>query len=267
MNQRGHEENLKEIESIINNNSMDEYAYYVIIDYCLKKNDIEKAEMYLQKLLDDKTIEATCFTFNTFIRHFIDKGDIKTARTYWLKMEEHNIRPLSTNFNVLIPLTVKDGEIEKGSIKSLESYMYKYKARPDKIFYHSLLKILIQLEKYDYAAEIVDLFFKKNYKINRKIFTTLIMYYSKTKKIEELENLVKRRKEFNILPDNILLNTVLNCYYHTQQYEKAIKLYEDWTKTFHIDPDKKTSSTVQRIKTRLKESKQNINVDDIFEKV
>lgn len=243
---------------------MDEYAYCVIIDYCLKRNDLENAEKYLQKLLDDKTIEPSCFAFNTFIRHFVDKGDIVKAKEYWRKMEESNIRPLSTNFNVLIPLTVKEGEIEKGSIRSLESYMYKYRARPDKIFYHSLLKILIQLEKYDYAAEIVDLFFKKKYKINRKIFTTLLMYYSKTKNFKALEDLVNRRKEFNILPDNILLNTVLNCYYYTQEFEKAINLYEDWTKTYNIDPDKRTSNTIQRIRTRYNESRQNIDIDDLF---
>ena len=230
-----------------NNLLKDEIIYNLLLNGCSKKLDIKNLhKIYIEML--SKNIKPNLITYNTIIDAFIRNKNIQKAFSIFDDMIKNDIKPDNFTLSTLF----------KG-ITSQEHYKYliqgidivKKNLYPvDIILVNVLLDACIKLKDQNNFVELFENIINCNYKnITPDLITynTFIKGCSKFKLYSKVDNafnhLVKNSEKFNIFPNDVTFNSLIDVYVSQKDMNKVFNTVNLMQK-FNIKPDNYTYTTI-----------------------
>ena len=230
-----------------NNLLKDEIIYNLLLNGCSKKLDIKNLhKIYIEML--SKNIKPNLITYNTIIDAFIRNKNIQKAFSIFDDMIKNDIKPDNFTLSTLF----------KG-ITSQEHYKYllqgidivkKNLYSVDIILVNVLLDACIKLKDQNNFVDLFENIINCNYKnITPDLITynTFIKGCSKFKLYSKVDNafnnLVKNSEKFNIFPNDVTFNSLIDVYVSQKDMNKVFSTVNLMQK-FNIKPDNYTYTTI-----------------------
>lgn len=183
-------------------------TYNSVIDCCLKCGDYDSADKFFNEMLGLQDISPDIITFSTMIKGALRKGDFNKSMKYFDTMLTMNIKPDEVFLNSLLDGCDKLKQYQKGlcifnKVKSLGVI-------PSMMSYSIMMKILGKLNNYEYSKTLLEEIKSTNNNLSLIIFTCYIKTCFSTGHIVDACDTFFSLSQFNITPDAIAFNTMIN---------------------------------------------------------
>jgi len=178
-----------------------EIIYGCLLNACVKSNKIEKACEIYEEIKSEDNISMNIVLYSTLIKGYTKNKDFKKAFEIYNKMKSDNaVTPNIVSYNAILDCCVECGDIEMM-----------------KKIYEEIKQNAIDKED----APMPDLI----------TYSTVVKGYSRIKdfnKVLDFYYFLKGHDE--IILDEVIFNSILDGLLKSEQYEEALKIYEDMKK-------------------------------------
>lgn len=249
---------LENLEKIGGHFNPDEILYNSLIDACVKFNEINKA-LCLFEEMKKKNIDPSAITYGILIKAFGKMNDLVKAFKIFEQIKLNNLKINDVTYGCLLDACVKNNRIDLALV--LFEKIKQDNITLNTILYTTLIKGFSKANKLNEALEIFDLM-KKNPKTYPNIITyncildacvktkafekalslfsemkkilspdlitysTMIKGFSKTGDLKVSMDLFYEMIDKKIIPDDPLINLLLEACFCNKNCEMGIKIYE-----------------------------------------
>lgn len=214
---------LQQIENALNGEFLDDYLYQSIMAFFLRQNNIHRAKKVFEQMKNDPSVTITYHSYNIFIKHYAQRRAFSKTQEFWKTMEDDGIKPGAVCFSSLLHLFGKG--FSMSDYNELSAYMRHYRVRPDKIFYHDVIRILEKSKQYQDALNILEDITQKGFYMNQKMYTTFLRLLSKLD-TERFSGELDLLGTYGFRLDNMFMVHVLECCIQTNKHSKGMEIYQ-----------------------------------------
>ena len=225
--------------------NLTEHSYCIMIKAYSKIYQLEKAEKMfneIKKISKENNTQINVITYGAILNAFTRCKQIEKAEDILKEMEDKNIEINSHIYSTIINGYRISRKYEKAllrfekiftHIKTLNLDTIKKEESLNIIFYNSILDCCVESNKIEKMTEIFE-FMKENQnhenfaKIDIITYSIIIKGFAKSNQIEkvtETYSYLKTRKDFKL--DEMLYNTMIDCYAKHNDEKNALKIYND----------------------------------------
>lgn len=200
-------------------------TYGILIKAFGKMNDLMKAFKIFEQM-KSKNLPINDVTYGCLLDACVKNSRIDLAMLLFEKLQEENF-PLNTIlFTTLLKGFAKTGKVNE-AFELFTKMKENQKTYPNLITYNCLIDACVKNQDNDRAKKVFEELNKeKNIKADLISYSTLIKGLITSGELDKIKELIDNMIENSILPDEMMLNQILETFFNAKKPEIAINLFE-----------------------------------------
>jgi len=203
----------------------DAAAYNCIIDVCIQAGDMNRAQELIQEMKKLGLLDV--ITYNTLLKGFCSKGDLKGSKAVFVEMENMGFKPNDVSYNCLINTAVSSGNLHEAwhVIDKMEAA----KIRPDRYTLSIMMKAMKKFHQSKDLQRCLKLLDRSGIDpcADEILMNTVLETCTRHREFDRMEALLMRFEQSNLRPAVPTYGSIIKAFSSLKRPDKCWQYWND----------------------------------------
>jgi pentatricopeptide repeat protein len=233
--------NLEAVMAILDDvdGDLDEVLLGSVVEACLRVGRADILMPFLKKQRTSKGFGVKgAHTYGSIIRAYGYVHDIEGAWGAWREMRRHHILPISVTVGCMVEALVTNGDIEAG-YELVQELLQSETTAPlvNAIIYGSIVKGFSHKRNFSRVWEVYDEMVRQKLQFSMVTYNTLIDACARSGELNRVPSLLKDIEKQGLKLGIVTYSAILKGYCQSNRLNEAFELLDTMTRTTDLVPD------------------------------